>query len=87
MTQTAVKITGLTSKITAPLLKTNFEIVGPVLNIKLFDDLKSNKCAEIMFESEAAALKAVEDFNGKQIVKSNITVELIKVFLFNFKNR
>jgi len=77
MTQTTVKISGLSSKITVPVLESNFSTVGQVLKVNLFNDLSSKQCAEISFESEAVALKAIEQFNGKQLLKDNVTVELM----------
>lgn len=79
MTQTAIKISGLNEKITVPVLQSNFSMVGPVLKVDLYDDLKSKKCAELTFENESLALKAIEEFNGKQLLKSQVKVELIKV--------
>lgn len=79
MTTTAVKISGLNGKITVPMLQSNFSMVGPVLKVDLYNDLQSNKCAELVFESEALAMKAIEEFNGKQLLKSQVKVELMKV--------
>lgn len=80
-TQTAIRISGLSNKITAPVLESNFSTVGPVLKVDLYDDLQSNKCAQVMFENEELAMKAVEQYNGKQLLKNQISVELIKVSL------
>lgn len=80
-TQTAIRISGLNNKITAPILESNFSMVGPVLKVELYDDLQSNKCAQVMFENEELAMKAVEQYNGKQLLKDKILVELIKVSL------
>lgn len=80
-TQTAIRISGLNNKITVPVLESNFSMVGPVLKIDLYDDLQSNKCAQVTFENEELAMKAVEQYNGKQLLKNQISVELIKVSL------
>ncbi len=78
MNQFAVKISGLSSKITVPVLQSNFSLIGPVLKVDLYNDLSSLPCAELTFESEELARKAIEQFNGKQLLKDKVTVEMVK---------
>jgi RNA recognition motif-containing protein len=77
--QSAIRISGLNNKVTVPVLESNFSLVGPVLKVDLYDDLQSNKCAQVVFASEELAMKAVEQYNGKQLLKNQISVEIIKV--------
>jgi len=78
MNQFAVKISGLSSKITVPVLQANFSLVGPVLRVNLYNDLSLLPCAELTFESEEHAREAIEQFNGKQLLKNKVTVEMVK---------
>ncbi len=82
MTETKIKISGLSSKVTEHILQSNFSLVGPIVKLNMFDDLQSNKCAELTYSSEELALKAVQEFNGKQIIKNQVKVELVKVNYF-----
>ena len=45
--------------------------------VNLFDDSTGNKYAEVAFESEMLALQAIKEFDGKEIIKKKVKIELV----------
>ena len=43
----------------------------------MFDDSTGNKYAEVAFESEMLALQAIKEFDGKEIIKKKVKIELV----------
>ena len=37
-----------------------------------------DKWAEVAFESESHAIKAIEEFNGKEFIKTKVKIELVQ---------
>ncbi len=44
----------------------------------MFENATGDKWAEVAFESESHALKAIEVYNGKEMIKKNVKIELVK---------
>ena len=86
MSEHWIRISNLSLKANEFNLKTMFSLIGPVLKLEIFDDPNGVHCADLMFEMEEFALKAVEDFNGKEILKKTANVQILKDQT-NFQNQ
>ena len=74
---TTVRVTNLSPKATEEILVPIFQSIGPLKGLSIDTDNNGNNIALVEFETPDAARKALEDVNGKEIVKRRINIEMV----------